>query len=67
MDMKKIIAIIEDNAPEDCEFIAKSILEYALSLDKEKAGDDMTVVVMGISESSSDAPKIEQLSASYPF
>ena len=67
MDMKKIIAIIEDNPPEDCDFIAKSILEYALSLDKEKAGDDMTVVVMGISESTSDAPKIEQLSASYPF
>ena len=67
MDMKKILAIIEDNAPEDCDFIAKSILEYALSLDREKAGDDMTVVAMGIAEAASDAPKIEQLSASYPF
>ena len=67
MDMKKILAIIEDNAPEDCDFIAKSILEYALSLDKDKAGDDMTVVVMGIAEAAADAPKIEQLSASYPF
>lgn len=67
MDMKKVIAIIEDNPPEDCDFIAKSILEYALSLDREKAGDDMTVVAMGIAESASDAPKIEQLSASYPF
>lgn len=67
MDMKKIVAIIEDNPAEDCDFIARSILEYALSLDKEKAGDDMTVVVMGISESPSEEPKIEQLSASYPF
>ena len=67
MDMKKVIAIIEDNPPEDCDFIAKSILEYALSLDREKAGDDMTVVAMGIAEAASDAPKLEQLSASYPF
>ena len=59
--------IVEDNPPEDCDFIARSILEYALSLDKEKAGDDMTVVVMGISETSFDGPKVEQLSASYPF
>jgi len=64
---EEILAIIEDNAPEDCDFIAKSILEYALSLDKDKAGDDMTVVVMGIAEAAADAPKIEQLSASYPF
>ena len=67
MDIKKIVAIVEDNPPEDCDFIARSILEYALSLDKEKAGDDMTVVVMGISETSFDGPKVEQLSASYPF
>ena len=67
MDMKKIISIIESSSPEDCDFIAKSILEYALLLDKEKAGDDMTVVAMGLAESSSELPKIEQLSASYPF
>ena len=65
--MKKIISIIESSSPEDCDFIAKSILEYALLLDKEKAGDDMTVVAMGLAESSSELPKIEQLSASYPF
>lgn len=67
METEKIISIIEKNSPEDCDFIAKSILEYALLLDKEKAGDDMTVVVMGLSESFLETPKIEQLSASYPF
>jgi uncharacterized membrane protein YqgA involved in biofilm formation len=47
--------------------IAKSIMDYALSLDQEKASDDMTVVVMGITEGSPNEPKIEQLEVTYPY
>jgi serine phosphatase RsbU (regulator of sigma subunit) len=65
-DFEKIKAIIADNAAQDCEFIAKSIMDYALLLDHDKASDDMTVVVMGI-VAHDDGPKIEQLTVSYPF
>ncbi len=66
-DFQKIMAILEDNTADDCDFIAKSILEYALSLDHDQAGDDMTVVVMGISDGSRNTPKIEQIQVTYPF
>ena len=59
--------IINDNTAEDCEFIASSIMDYALSLDKNQAADDMTVVVMGLCETASDMPRVEKLTAVYPF
>ncbi|MBP7249701.1 MAG: serine/threonine-protein phosphatase [Selenomonas sp.] len=65
-DFEKIMDIIRKNTAEDVDFIARSIMEYALFLDKEKASDDMTVVVLGITEDSPGA-KIEELKAVYPF
>ena len=64
--VEKIMDIIRKNTAEDVDFIARSIMEYALFLDKEKASDDMTVVVLGITEDSPGA-KIEELKAVYPF
>ena len=65
-DFEKIMEIIRSNTAEDVGFIARSIMEYALSLDNEPASDDMTVVVMGLSEKSEPAPNIEQIEVSYP-
>lgn len=66
-DFEKIMDIVRKNPAEDVSFIAKSIMDYALSLDKEKAGDDMTVVVMGVTGGSEVQPKIEQLEVTYPY
>ena len=59
--------VVRKNDPEDAAYIAKSIMEYALSLDQEKASDDMTVVVMGITGGSPSEPKIEQFEVTYPY
>ena len=59
--------IIRQNPAEDVSFIARSIMDYALTLDADKASDDMTVLVMGITEESSETPKIEQMEISYPY
>ncbi len=66
-DFEKIMGIVRSNTAEDVGFIARSIMEYALSLDNEQASDDMTVVVMGLSEKSGAAPNIEQIEVSYPM
>lgn len=65
-DFEKILAIVRDNRAEDAAFIAKSIMEYALSLDGEQASDDMTVVVMGLVEKADPSPKVEQIEVTYP-
>lgn len=65
-DFEKILAIVRDNRAEDAAFIAKSIMEYALSLDSEQASDDMTVVVMGLVEKADPSPKVEQIEVTYP-
>ena len=61
------MAIVRDNKAEDAGFIARSIMEYALSLDNEQASDDMTVVVMGLAEGERPSPNIEQIEVSYPI
>jgi serine phosphatase RsbU (regulator of sigma subunit) len=62
----KIIRYITENQPEDVDFIAQSILEYALELDEYRAGDDMTVMVMGIS--GHELPyKIRRINVSFPY
>ncbi len=66
-DFEAILKIIKDNAPEDAEFIAQSILEYALVKDHEQPGDDMTVVVMGVCAKEGQPNKVHRLSATYPF
>lgn len=66
-DFEKIMEIVRKNGPEDAAYIAKSIMDYALSLDQDKASDDMTVVVMGITGGSPSEPKIEQFEVTYPY
>ncbi len=46
--------------------IANSILEYALSLNQNRAGDDMTIAVMSIRKKTSDN-KIKYVNVSYPY
>lgn len=66
MNMDKLLKIISENNPEDVDFIAQSILEYALELDEYRAGDDMTVVAMGVS--ARETPfKIQRMSVSFPY
>ncbi|MBP2649536.1 MAG: serine phosphatase [Firmicutes bacterium] len=64
-DFDKLLRIVEDNGPEHVDFIAKSILEYALELDDYRAGDDMTVVVMGVSRREEDN-KIQRMNVTFP-
>jgi serine phosphatase RsbU (regulator of sigma subunit) len=66
-DFQKIMDIIRDNTANDVDFIAKSIIEYALEMDKNQAGDDMTVVVMGLAPTQTEGPKVERISVGYPF
>ena len=65
VELSYILKIIEDNAVEDVDFIAKSILDYALQMDHDKPGDDMTVVVMGICDRQ-ESNKIGHVSITYP-
>ncbi len=65
VDQGRILRMIEENGPDDVDFIAESILEYALTLDEYRPGDDMTVVVMGVSERDS-THRIHRLSVSFP-
>ncbi|MBR2214934.1 MAG: SpoIIE family protein phosphatase [Selenomonadaceae bacterium] len=65
-DIKKIQAIIEQNSPEETDYIAHSIVEYALKLDEEKPGGDMTVVVMGVTDKETK-PQVVGLNLTYPF
>jgi len=66
-DFGKIMEIIRKNKAEDAQYIAKSIMDYALTLDADKASDDMTVLVMGVTEGSSNPPRIEQIEVTYPY
>lgn len=65
-DFNHILKIIEKNNVEDVPFIADSILEYALKLDEGRPGDDMTVVVMGIS-AKEYTNHIRRTYISYPY
>ena len=66
-DFDKIMEIVRKNKAEDAAFIAKSIMDYALTLDADKASDDMTVLVLGVTEGSSNPPRIEQIEVTYPY
>lgn len=65
MDFNYLLKIIEENEPGDASFIAEAILEYALQLDDYRPGDDMTVVVMGITDSE-NVHKIHRMSVNFP-
>jgi serine phosphatase RsbU (regulator of sigma subunit) len=66
IDHGKILKLLEDNGPDDVEFIAENILEYALTLDEYRPGDDMTVVVMGVADRDS-THRIQRFSVSFPY
>ena len=57
--------ILEENQPQDATFIAETILEYALELDDHRAGDDMTVVVMGICDRENNN-NIKKITINFP-
>lgn len=48
LDAQQIFKILQHNTAEDVSFIAQNILETAIRADREAAGDDMTVIVVGI-------------------
>ena len=64
-DFNKIMGIIRDNTADDVDFIAKSIMDYAIEMDKNQPADDMTVVVMGITDGARVSPKVDTFSATY--
>lgn len=65
MNFGMIEKIISENHADDATFIAESILEYALALDDYRPVDDMTVVVMGISDKER-VHNIQKMSVSFP-
>jgi len=65
MNFEMIQKLIHENGAEDANFIAESILEYALELDDYRASDDMTVIVMGICDTES-VYNIQKMSVSFP-
>lgn len=66
IDFSHILKIIEENTIEDANFMANSILEYALTLDEGRPGDDMSVVVMGIC-GREYTNKVRRVNISYPY
>lgn len=66
VDFSYLEKIIQENDACDAEFIANSIMEYALELDENRPGDDMTVVVMGICDRE-NIHKIQRMSVTFPW
>lgn len=57
--------LLEGSHPEDAAFLAETILEKALTLDDDRAVDDMTVVVLGVGERAADR-RIQKISVVFP-
>lgn len=66
IDFDYILKIIAENNMDEVNCIADGILDYALSLDDHRPGDDMTVIVMGIVDKEYEH-KIRRVNVSYPF
>ena len=64
---EKLWEIVRGNPAEDADFIAKNILEYALTLDQEQPSEDMTVAVLGVAPDKAENAGVGFLSASYPI
>ena len=65
-EIERFWDFLRKNPASDAQFIAESLLEYAVKLDRGEPSEDMTVAVLGIA----DVPEktgIHRLSASYPF
>lgn len=65
LDMSKMEQIILEANCEQADDLAENILQYALSLDKERPGDDMAVLVMTVLQEERE-PKIRRMLVSYP-
>lgn len=65
LDWTKLEQIIMDAECEKADDLAENILQYALSLDKERPGDDMAVLVMTVLREDRE-PKIRRMQVSYP-
>jgi serine phosphatase RsbU (regulator of sigma subunit) len=66
MNFNFLQKLIAEHSPVDAAFIAESIMEYALDLDDDRPGDDMTVVVLGICDTES-LHNIRRMSISFPY
>lgn len=66
LKLEKLLHMIECNEPHEVDYIAESIIEYALELDDYRPGDDMTVMVIGIAEKELEH-KIRRISVSFPY
>lgn len=66
IDVDYLKKIIMENSADDTDFIANTILEYALNLDQNRAGDDMTIAVMSIRKKKTEN-KIKYVNVSYPY
>ena len=65
-DPEHIWEFLRKNPASDVEFIAESILDYAVKLDKSEPSEDMTVAVLGVAEAT-EKSGVCRLSAAYPF
>lgn len=65
-DLKYILRLLTDYQAQDVDFIARSILEYALELDDYRPGDDMTVALLGVAPQENDS-LIRRMSLVYPY
>ena len=63
--------ILRDNPPADTRYMARAILEQALALDRNHADEDMTVIVMSVTEgqdvSLADDVKIDHMTLVHRF
>lgn len=64
-DTKLLLQLLDENGPDDVQFIADALLDHALALDDYRAGDDMTVLVLGVS-GRQEEHKIERMSVIMP-
>jgi serine phosphatase RsbU (regulator of sigma subunit) len=65
LDQEKVDRMILNADCDNVEDLAEDILQYALNLDQDRPGDDMTIMVMSVSETERE-PKIKRMRVSYP-
>jgi len=65
LEWQRLEQMIMDAECEKADDLAENILQYALTLDKERPGDDMTVLVMTVLQVDRE-PKIGRMQVTYP-
>lgn len=66
LDWQKMEQIINNAECDKADDLAENILQYALTLDKERPGDDMAVMVMTVLNVERE-PQIRRMQISYPI